>query len=212
MDYQHNELPFDALAKGYILLPKHMLETMLKGHNRPLTEFEAMLTLLVNVNYKQTVCQIKGHTLICERGESLYSIESWADMFRWDKCKAKRFLRKLADEKKIEFLPSPASITTHLRVVDYNLWTGCRYEARQKKQEQEDKRFCEFWDTYHKTTRRPKANRVRAEREWRKLTPKEQELAISGIDHYFFDTVMDTRYCKQAATYLSDRIFLDEWA
>lgn len=212
MDYQHNELPFDALAKGYILLPKHMLETMLKGHNRPLTEFEAMLTLLVNVNYKQTVCQIKGHTLICERGESLYSIESWADMFRWDKCKAKRFLRKLADEKKIEFLPSPASITTHLRVVDYNLWTGCRYEARQQKQEQEDKRFCEFWDTYHKTTRRPKANRVRAEREWRKLTPKEQELAISGIDHYFFDTVMDTRYCKQAATYLSDRIFLDEWA
>lgn len=172
MDYQHNELPFDALAKGYILLPKHMLETMLKGHNRPLTEFEAMLTLLVNVNYKQTVCQIKGHTLICERGESLYSIESWADMFRWDKCKAKRFLRKLADEKKIEFLPSPASITTHLRVVDYNLWTGCRYEARQQKQE--------------------------------------QELAINSIEHYFFDTVTDTLYCKQAATYLSDKIFLDD--
>lgn len=210
MDYQHNELPFDALAKGYILLPKHMLETMLRDNNKSLTELEAMLTLLVSVNYKQTVCKIKGHVLVCERGESLYSIESWADMFRWDKCKAKRFLRRLADEKKIEFLPCPGNVTTHLRVVDYNLWTGCRYEARQKKREQEDKRFCEFWEKYHGITRKAKCNRVRAEREWRKLTPEEQELAIKGIEHYFFDTVTDTRYCKQAATYLSDKIFLDD--
>lgn len=210
MDYQHNELPFDALAKGYILLPKHMLETMLRDNNKSLTELEAMLTLLVSVNYKQTVCKIKGHVLVCERGESLYSIESWADMFRWDKCKAKRFLRRLADEKKIEFLPCPGNVTTHLRVVDYNLWTGCRYEARQKKWEQEDKRFCEFWEKYHGITRKAKCNRVRAEREWRKLNPEEQELAIKGIEHYFFDTVTDTRYCKQAATYLSDKIFLDD--
>lgn len=210
MDNQNIELPFDALSKGYILLPKHMLETMLKDYNKPLTELEAMLTLLVSVNYKQSVCKIKGHTLVCERGESLYSIESWADMFRWDKCKAKRFLRKLATDKVIEFLPCPGNITTHLRVIDYNLWTGSRYEARQKKKEQEDLRFREFWDKYHATTRKPKTNRTRAEREWRKLTPQEQELAIEGIEHYFFDTVTDTRYCKQAATYLSDKIFLDD--
>lgn len=210
MESQHIELPFDALSKGYILLPKHLLETLLKDTNRPMTELEALLTLLVNVNYKQTGCQIKGQALTCERGESLYSMDSWADIFRWDKYKAKRFLRKLAADKMIEFLPCPGNATTHLRVIDYNLWTGCRYEARQKKQEQEDKRFTEFWNKYHATTRKPKSNRTRAQREWRKLTPEEQQTAIDGIEHYFFDTVTDTRYCKQAATYLSDKIFLDD--
>lgn len=210
MENQHNELPFDALSKGYILMPKHMLETMLGDNNRPLTELEAMLTLLVSVNYKQTVCKIKGQPLMCERGESLYSIESWAEMFHWERGKTRWFLNKLVADKVIEFLPCPGNVTTHLRVIDYNLWTGCRYEARQKKKEQEDLRFREFWNKYHDTTRKPKTNRTRAEREWRKLTPQEQELALSGIEHYFFDTVTDTRYCKQAATYLSDKIFLDE--
>lgn len=210
MDNQNIELPFDALSKGYILMPKHMLETMLRDNNKSLTELEAMLTLLVSVNYKQTVCKIKGHILVCERGESLYSMESWADMFRWDKCKAKRFLRRLVADNVIEFLPCPGNVTTHLRVINYNLWTGCRYEARQKKKEQEDLRFREFWNKYHDTTRKPKTNRARAEREWRKLTAEEQELAINGIEHYFFDTVTDTLYCKQAATYLSDKIFLDD--
>ena len=210
MENQQNELPFNALLKGYILLPKHLLEEMLMDLDRPLTELEAMLTLLVSVNYKQTSCKIKGRSIICERGESLYSIESWSNIFHWERGKTRWFFNKLATEKIIEFLPCQAGLTTHLRIIDYNLWTGCRYEARQKQQEQEDERFEVFWETYHSTTRRPKSNRGRAEREWRKLTPEEQEMAIRQIEHYFFDTVRDTRYCKQAATYLSDKAFLNE--
>lgn len=210
MNQTKKKLPFEAITHGYILVPKLLLETRLARQEKAMTELEALLTLLAKVNYKDAVCRINGQDIPCKRGESLYSMDTWAELFHWKRGKTRLFFQRLSKENIIELLPCLAGRTTHIKVTEYDLWTGCQYEAKQKKKEIEDERFCKFWDTFHSTTHTLKANRGRAEREWRKLKPEEQELAISGIDHYFFDTVRDTRYCKQAATYLSDKAYLNE--
>ena len=204
-----NELPYDALTKGYILIPKSLLEDLLeKEATGSLTDIEARLTLLANVNYKDCEADLgNGTAEICPRGDSLQSLLSWAARFGWTKGKTRRFFLRLQKEGMITLLPHPH--TTHLRILDYDLWTGCRREARQRLQEKADEEFEEFWEAYHEKTHTRKVNRGKAEQEWRRLSEKEHKLATERIEDYYY-SLRDINYCKQAATYLKDKSFLDE--
>ena len=209
MRENQNELPFEALTKGYILVPKHLLEILLDDIDRPMTELEAILTLLTKVNYKDTLCKFEKEDILCKRGEALYSIVHWAEMFHWRRSKARRFLKKMLEKKMIELLPIASKNTTHIRIVDYNLWTGSRQEAHKRKQEKEDERFEEFWEQYHYITGTRKINRGRAEREWHRMALPDQDLALKGINDYYYN-LPDTRFCKQAAAYLADKAYSNE--
>lgn len=209
MGEQEKKLPFEALAKGYILLPKYLLETLLTNISRPMTELEALLTLLIKVNYKDTICQFEGVDVVCHRGEALYSMPHWSELFRWERGKTRQFLKRLTQEKIIETLPTLPHQTTHLRVVDYDLWTGSKQEARKREREKLDEGFEEFWKRYHSITCTRKMNRGRAEREWRHMAQEEQERAMRGINDYYYD-LPDIRFCKQAAAYLADKAYLNE--
>lgn len=209
MTEKQNTLPFKALTKGYILLPKHLLETLLTNIDRPMTDFEAILTLLTKVNYKDTVCHFEGQDVLCRRGEALYSTQNWAETFRWKRGKTRSFFKKLTQIKIIEILPTLPGATTHLRVLNYDLWTGSRQEAHQRKQEKEDERFEEFWEKFHRITCTRKVNRGRAEREWHRMALEEQECALQRVNDYYY-SLTDIRFCKQAATYLSDKAYLNE--
>lgn len=202
-------MPYQALIKGYILMPKQYFEDHLFNETEPMTKVEAFITLLIKVNYQETTCTLKGVQFICHRGESLYSSQKWSEIFRWSKSKTARFFKELAEtEKVIELLPCEG-VTTRLRIINYNQWTGCRYEARQREKEKVDERFEEFWALYHRITCTPKQNRGKAEREWRKMTPEQQELAIKGIRKYYLN-LKNTEYCKQAGTYLADKSYINE--
>lgn len=206
---KQNTLPFEALTKGYILLPKHLMETLLSNIDRPMTDFEAILTLLTKVNYKDTLCYFEGKKIMCKRGEALYSTKHWAEIFCWTRAKTRRFLDKLVNEKIIEILPTLPHETTHLRVLNYDLWTGSSQEARKRKREKEDERFEEYWEMFHRITCTRKVNRGRAEREWHRMTTEEQDCALRRINDYYY-SLTDIRFCKQAATYLSDKAYLNE--
>lgn len=210
MKEKESQLPFEAITRGYILIPKLLLEKRLANQQRSMSELEAVLTVLTKVNYKDAICRLNGQDILCKRGESLYSMDTWAELLHWKRGKTRLFFNSLCEEGVIEFLTGTSHRTTHIRVKNYDLWTGCHYEAMQTKRAQEDERFEVFWTTFHCITKQPKTNRGRAEREWRKLTPEEQLLAMQQIEHYFFDTVRDTRYCQQASSYLSNKAFLNE--
>ena len=59
-------------------------------------------------------------------------------------------------------------------------------------------------------TRQPKKNIAKAQREWKKLSDKEQHLAIDRIEDYYFN-LTDTRYILHACNYLSNKAFLNEY-
>lgn len=203
------ELPFEALTKGYILLPKKMLEELFGTANREMSELEATLKLLVTVNYKDsTIVQPDGSIVVCHRGESLRSWQSWADLFGWQRCKTRRFFSRLQRKGMIEILPRSYSL--HFRVKDYDLWTGCRTAALKKIADNADRDFNEFWETYHEITRMNKVNQVKAHKEWNKLTVEERQLAIEQIEEYYYH-LNNIKFCLQAVNYLAYKAFNNEY-
>ncbi len=203
------DLPFEALKNGYILLPKKMLEELFGRKGREMSELEATLKLLVTVNYKDAVVvQPDGSAVTCRRGESVRSWQSWSELFGWDRCKTRRFFARLQRRGMVELLPQV--YTLHLRVKDYDLWTGCRSGALKKMAENEDRDFTEFWNCYHDTTQMNKTSPGRARKEWARLTVDERRRATENIDVYY-SHLENTKYCLQAVNYLSYKAFDNEY-
>lgn len=205
---ENKPLPLNALTKGYILVPKQLLEKLLTESTAPISDPDAWLIMLTQVNYKEDTCTIKGTPYLCRRGEALFSIDTWATRFHWTRGKTRCFFARLQRQNLIRLIPNP--YTTHLAVNDYDLWTGCRDAARQHLAQQADEAFDHFWETYHYITQADKVNIARARREWRKLSPEERTLAVRHIEEYYYH-LRSQKYCMQAAAYLSNKAFLNEY-
>ncbi len=93
-------------------------------------------------------------------------MQTWADMFGWSRAKTRRYFEKLEKINVIMLLAHKR--TTHIRVINYDLWTGVRKDAY-KKDPNYEKEFQEFWDYYHETTQMRKVNIARAKKEWSML-------------------------------------------
>lgn len=202
------KLPYDALTKGYILVPKQMVEQLMCHSNDPLSELEAWLVLLTTVNYKDLTCRMGEREYVCKRGESLHSTLYWSSRFRWPRSTTRYFFARLQRQNLIRLIPHPC--TTHLQIVDYELWVGCRTAARSRIAAQTDEAFEVFWKTYHRITQADKVNIARARREWAKLSPEERALATRHIEEYYYH-LRNVKYCMQAAAYLSNKAFLNEY-
>jgi len=115
---------------------------------------------------------------------------------------------KADEEKAMEAVENSAGITL-LRVIDYDLWTGQK-KAAATRSNHATEGFDDFWDLYHRITQKDKINIARARKEWKKLTATEKKLALENIEEYYAHQ-KDIRFCKQAATYLADKAFLNEY-
>ena len=199
--------PLDSVfVKGYILVPKALMESRLADRSKVCSEFEAFMLVLCHVNYRDATFDVYGTDELCKRGESFRSMQTWADMFGWSRAKTRRYFEKLEKINVIMLLAHKR--TTHIRVINYDLWTGVRKDAY-KKDPNYEKEFQEFWDYYHETTQMRKVNIARAKKEWSMLTAEERKLAYKNVDNYYY-YLTNTRYCKQADSYLKDKSFLDE--
>ena len=67
-----------------------------------------------------------------------------------------------------------------------------------------------FWNEFHSITQLPKENIAKAQREWKKLSDKEQQLAIDKVEDYYFHQT-NINYLLHAASYLSNKAFLNEY-
>ncbi|MBP1614877.1 MAG: hypothetical protein H6Q13_2325 [Bacteroidetes bacterium] len=201
-----NMSPADFLKKGYVLIPRLLIEQAEKTA-AVRNEADALIAIITQVNYKDEMCSIEGQSTLCKRGESLHSLQKWADLFHWRRGKTRHFFAKMQRLKIIKLLPHPK--TTHLRVIDYELWTGAQSSGFRQLKAEQDEEFDQFWNSYHEITESRKLNVGRARREWNLLNGEEKKQATENIEEYYYN-LTDIHFCKQAATYLRDKSFLDE--
>ena len=197
----------DLLKKGYILFPKVLFEEQMKTTKGATGDFDAFILVLTHVNYSTTTCRMNDCTFECHRGESVLSIAHWAEIFGWQRSRTRYFFNKMFDNGIIEKLPNPH--TTHIRVPGYDQLVG-RDKREAACNEAGGVTFGAFWKKYHEVTQRQRINIGRARREWKKLSAHERNIALAKIDEYY-DNLKDIKYCKQAASYLADKAFLDEY-
>ena len=197
----------NILSQGYIMIPKVLLREMTT--KKACGELEAFLQILLHVNYSDTIYTVRGNNINCQRGESIISHLHWAQILGWSRSKATRFLHKLCQKEIIEIIPNEQNIL-HIRVVNYEEWTGHVNTLSIGSSQESSTDFDHFWDQYHEIMRLPKRNVGRARNEWLKLARKEQKLAISHIEEFYYH-ITDTRFIPLASTYLKDKAFLDEY-
>ena len=114
----------DKKNKGFILLHRSLGDHWLWQEKRVFSKAEAWLDILMECNHSERSFLI-GETLIkCKRVESVNSIGSWADRWKWNKSIDVRFLGLLEKQNMVEQLVSPKS--KHLRVCKYETYQTTR--------------------------------------------------------------------------------------
>ncbi|MFR1135869.1 MAG: hypothetical protein ACLSFV_18965 [Bacteroides xylanisolvens] len=197
----------EMLKKGYLLFPKVLFEEQIKVTKGATGYFDAFILVLTHVNYSTVECRIHQYTFQCRRGESAMSMVHWAELFGWKRSRTRYFFNKMYDEGIIERLSNP--YITHIRIPDYDLLVEQK-RRESVRAEADGITFDAFWEKYHDITRKPKTNVGRARREWNKLSVNERCLSLSHIDEYY-DNLADIKYCMQAASYLSNKAFMNEY-
>ncbi|MCD8182852.1 MAG: hypothetical protein LUE99_06905 [Bacteroides sp.] len=193
--------PSQGWYKGFIPLSREAYQKLHRKYcKQPATETEAYCILMANVNYRESSLTFGGKPIVCPVGDSFKSLDTWKRLFRWSKTRVRRFFLSLQVLGLIEY--STEMSLAHVHVVDY-------IPPSVRQQEERDRQFELFWDSYHEITQLPKRSIGKAKREWCKLPADEKKLAIRQIPFYY-EGLNNTKYCKQAAGYLADKRFLDE--
>ena len=65
------------LKKGYILIPKSMIEDFFKTGSQTEGYLEAWIQVLTRVNYSDTEVCVQGNRIVCRRGETVYTYKQW---------------------------------------------------------------------------------------------------------------------------------------
>lgn len=209
-----NVNPQQMAGNGYIVISKLMFTEYMNSCDRHEGDVEAFIKLLLKVNYSETEYTDYWHNKsVCKRGESLRSYRSWGDVFHWSAGKTYRFMQRLCAKGIIEIIPHKDAVILHIRVVNYENWVSIPQASPddlklQRKAAKEQFDF--FWEEYHRITLLPKENIAKAQREWKKLSCKEQQLAIDKIEEYYFHQT-NSKYVLHAGSYLSNKAFLNEY-
>ena len=206
-----NKFDFQAMTKhGCLIIPKTLLQQQIENPHLQEGEIEALLKILMKVNYSETLYNDRcNKNCPCKRGESLFSYRDWSRVLHWSTGKTFRFMHGLATRGIIEIIPHPNNTSLHIRVVEYDKWVGLPDAGKQKKKAVNEK-FQLFWNEYHSITQLPKENIAKAQREWKKLSDKEQQLAIDNIEVYYFHQT-NVNFLLHAGSYLSNKAFLNEY-
>lgn len=87
-------------------------------------KFRNWIDLLTLVNHSEQKVNIKGTVLICNRGETLCSLDTLSKRWNCDKSKVRRFLKLLESDSMI--LLKSEQITTRLTICNYDTYQGER--------------------------------------------------------------------------------------
>lgn len=107
---------------GWIKLHRSALDHWLYTEYRPLTRREAWETILFTVNFEPSKSLIRGQLYECGRGQSLLSLQSWAEKFVWSVKQVRTFFSLL--EKDGMIITEGLQYTTRLTVCKYDYYQG----------------------------------------------------------------------------------------
>lgn len=198
------------LEKGYVIVPRETLNRLFEKHREASGYEEAYLRVLANVNYKSETCCWNGQTVVCKRGEALYSYTQWAQLLGWTRSRTVYFFHRLFEGQLIRRVES--ACPSHICLNEFWEDTSGKDAPAAKSSEkgQVEKGFLEFWQKFHEWTQTDRVNMERARTAWRRLTPEERKRAYAGIEEFSYHHP-DIRFCPQAARYLADKSFNDEY-
>ena len=111
--------------EGWIKLHRKLQDNFIWKDGRVFSKAEAWIDILMEAQHdeKQFKTMIKNTVITCNRGQSIKSIQTWADRWTWNKSAVQRFLKLLKREKMITL--ENLKKTTRLTV--------CNYKTYQKK-------------------------------------------------------------------------------
>ena len=120
------------MIDGYISLHRKIINHWV--YKNP-DHLKAWITILMAVNHIEAKVLIGEKLYICERGECLYSLDTWAKKFgrKWNKSKVRRFFILLQSDHMI--VTKGEQKTTRLRVCNYE-----GYQAQRNANETQVKR------------------------------------------------------------------------
>lgn len=104
--------------EGWIKLHRGMLTHWLYDEYRPLTRREAWENLIMWANFKADKALIHGQLIDCERGQLLYSIETYSKKFVWSVGQVKSFFKLLENDGMIKL--EGLKYTTRLTICNYD--------------------------------------------------------------------------------------------
>lgn len=89
--------------------------------------FKWWVDLLLEANHCSSKVLIKGKVYECQRGQKLYSLETWAKRWGTNKSKVRRFLELLQKDKMIEY--KNETQTTRITICKYDSYQGNENES-----------------------------------------------------------------------------------
>lgn len=90
------------MHRGYIKLWRKIIDESFLIERRPLTRFEAWIMILLRVSHKKSEVLIKNTIYKINPGQSVKSVETWSDIFRWNRGKTRSFFELLKKVGKID--------------------------------------------------------------------------------------------------------------
>lgn len=211
---------------GWIKLHRDIKNHWLYTEKRKFSKFEAWNDILLNVNFAPAKTIIKGKFIEVNRGESIMSLDSWAERWRWNKSSVKRFLELLKKDSMITL--KNETVTTRLTVCKYEYYQGERNanetsvkrkrnanetQTKPIEEEEENKEekkeinisFESFWDLYDKKV----GSRKKCEKKWLNLTDEERQKVIDTLP-MFKKGIREKQYQPNPETYFNQERWNDE--
>lgn len=112
------------MKEGWISIHRKMQNHWLFTEKRVFSRMEAWIDILMSVNHSEGKVLIKNDVFIVDRGESLNSLETWANRWDWNKSKVRRFFDLLESDSMIKLVNEQKS--TRLIVLNYDSYQSLR--------------------------------------------------------------------------------------
>ena len=102
---------------GWIKVYRKIQDHWLYENKRPKTKLEAWIHILLTVNFKESKMLTRGVIYDCKRGQSLFSLQTWAKEFNWSVQSVRTFFNQLEKDEMIH--TEGLQYTTRLTVCNY---------------------------------------------------------------------------------------------
>ncbi len=223
------------MKQGYIKLFRSLRDHWI--HENPV-HFKAWFDILSEVNFTEKRTKIGTRFEICGRGQSLFSLESWARIFGkgWNKTSVRRFFKLLETDEMIIF-ENLDFRTTRITVVNYDEYQAPIPAITKEKPATNVPAkipsvplIQEFPKEIIPKETKPKApkekvvnekfeefysfygkniNESGTQKEYEKLTPEELSIIETHLPKYIKSTP-DKKFRKDPKNYLKEKAFNDE--
>lgn len=114
---------------GFLGIARKFQDHFLWKERRVFSSAEAWIDILFEVRWKKEPSEVLiGRTILyCNYSECLYSLDTWANRWKWSKSKVKRFLNLLAECSMIEL--KNETVTTRIKVLNYSKYNDLRHTS-----------------------------------------------------------------------------------